>query len=105
MWTDILIALAVWRVSLMVVQERGLFGVFERLRNAFEQGATSETGIHIPPLKTNFLKTEVHELLACVWCMSVWVSTLAVLLAGKPVWYILSYSAMAVLCQEFAMRN
>lgn len=100
---DILIALAVWRISLMLVQERGLFGVFIRWRKLVH----AESNI-IPDYNTGeTLKPsgELGELFSCVWCLSIWFSALAVLLAGKPIWYILAYSGMAILFQEFMMRG
>jgi hypothetical protein len=83
----VVVALAVWRVSNMVLFETGPWFVFTRLR--------SWLGVHhdedgIPEA------WPVGSVLECLWCFSVWV---ALVLAIVPWWFSLPFalSAAAVL--------
>jgi len=96
--SDILIGLAVWRVSLMLVHERGLFGVFTRLRVFIGAETNDASQIGKP-------SNELGQLFLCVWCMSIWVGAIAAYLAHRPIWVIMVYSAVAVLAQSYVDRN
>ena len=61
----VVLALATWRLSHLLVLERGPFGVFEALRQEAEG-------------------TEFGKMLDCVWCVSVWVAALLLLI--ERVW-------------------
>lgn len=64
------LALATWRISVMLVREAGPFFVFKKIREL--------TGIAHDP-DGNVLKvpdTFFAGLLSCVWCTSVWVGAL-----------------------------
>lgn len=67
------IALATWRVSYMLVNERGPFAVFKRLREA-QMKKRAPNDYHGYTSEKAF--TELGQLLACVWCLSVWVAPL-----------------------------
>ena len=74
--------LACWRLSSMLTSEAGPFEVFEWVRHK-TQGQM------------------LGDLLACVWCTSVWVSAgllaAATFVAGRYVVYWLALSALAIL--------
>lgn len=53
--------LATWRLTSLLVQERGPYVVFQRIRDHYKG-------------------TEVGTALECVWCTSVWAAVLIVLL-------------------------
>lgn len=67
-WEFILIGLATWRLSFMLVGEDGPFWIFRRLREA--TGITHDEDGHILMVPERTLPT----LLSCVWCTSVWVA-------------------------------
>lgn len=78
----LLIGLATWRLSYMLVGEDGPWRVFRRLREA--TGITHDEYGHILMVPERTLP----ELLSCVWCTSVWVAggfTLAWYLIPGPV--------------------
>lgn len=55
------LSLATWRLTSLLVQERGPYAVFENLRREY-QG------------------TELGKLLSCVWCSSIWAALIIILL-------------------------
>lgn len=78
----LLLALATWRLTSLLVQETGPRNVFQWMRK------------HIPH----------GGLLECVWCCSVWCAALLVIMYGYvqwPVW-ILAVSAGAILYDKHA---
>lgn len=83
-WWPILLPLAIWRLTYMLVNEEGPLEMFDALRFYLRK---------IP-------RTE--GLLSCVWCLSVWVSAILLLLAHLPagkwvvVWLALSALAIAI---------
>lgn len=70
------IALATWRVSYMLVHERGPFAIFKGLRDS--QLVPDAEYIKADPNHQAIpvTLTELGQLLACVWCLSVWVAPL-----------------------------
>lgn len=67
----ILLSLAVWRISYMLVWEDGPFEIFEKLRDKIGIGydIAGERGVRSDlPL----WRTTVADLFLCVYCMSVW---------------------------------
>lgn len=67
----VVVALAVWRVSSLLVNEEGPLDIFVRLRK-FVGVKYDEFS---QPYGTNF----ISKLFACVWCMSIWLSAPAAL--------------------------
>lgn len=80
---------AIWRLSAMLVNEAGPFEVFERLRYKARD-------------------TMLGALLECVWCTSVWVSALLLILAeyapGRYAIYVLAGSAGAIIIHVVVER-
>lgn len=70
----ILLSLATWRVSTMIVREDGPGNVFFHIRSWV--GITHDPDRHILTIPDRFLP----NLLSCVWCTSVWVAADWVLL-------------------------
>jgi hypothetical protein len=77
-WTDIgaleflILGLAVWRLTSLIVNEDGPLYLFERFRYWVGVRRTEE---NVP-----YGKNVIAEGLTCVWCASVWVSLLAIVL-------------------------
>lgn len=84
--TLILLALATWRITSLIVNEDGLFSVFTRLR-ALASHTPLRDGIH------------------CVWCMSVWVGALLATLyvVALPAWALMARDALVLLCALSAL--
>jgi hypothetical protein len=88
------IGLATWRLSSLVVNEEGPWGIFLRLRCRL--GISHEDGIPCA------WPDGLAALFSCLWCMSVWMAGLSYLvwwLSPVPV-YILAASALCVLFQS-----
>lgn len=64
----LLFGLATWRISSLLVRERGPFGVFIWIR--------TRAGIQHEEDGTPYLfpDTTIAGILSCVWCVSVWVA-------------------------------
>ena len=99
----LILALAAWRLAVMLVEEAGPWAVFARLRRrvGLLPLPVNHHGVAIGRVAT----TPLAELFACVWCMSLWTAAgLAVLLwlapALRPVAVVLALSALAILMQE-----
>lgn len=76
----LVIGLATWRISKILVDEEGPFKVFHHLRIFISKGL---------PTGNQFIET-LWGLFSCVWCMSVWVGFLLAL-----TWYYLWYHPLA----------
>ncbi len=95
----ILVGLATWRLSSLLVSEAGPFDVFQCLRDALK----------VYPVKAGEdveCKSEhaAWGMFCCVWCMSVWVSALMLALytaAPVLIWW-LAVSALAIAVQRVA---
>jgi len=93
----VVLALATWRMSRLLVREEGPWMVFARMRHV--------AGIHYDARSQVVAESELARVFNCVWCMSVWVAlgwTAAYTLAP---WTIvlalpLALSAGAVLLEE-----
>ena len=86
----VLIGLATWRLSYMLVRETGPWGVFTRLRKL--------TGI-IHDDAGEPIGVPDGNVLGCVWCTSVWVALVLVWMPAQ-VLLILAASALAVIVNE-----
>ena len=95
------VGLATWRVSSLLVWERGPWAVFTRLRaragvthdDAGEPVAWPAQGVGLA--------------LACVWCVSLWVAPAVWLLwlLWAPLILTLAASALAIVVQSMVSRN
>lgn len=97
----ILIGMATWRLSSMLVNEAGPFDMFQTLRD--------KLGVY--PVKVGDTvqcqsKHAIWGMFCCVWCMSVWVSALMLTLYTiAPIMvYWLAISTLAVIVQEALKR-
>lgn len=66
--STIIFFMAVWRISYMLVSERGPFRVFEHMRNGAGILHDDQGNPYMYP--DGFFS----EILHCIWCTSVWVS-------------------------------
>lgn len=99
----LILALATWRISSLLVNEDGPWTIFERLRHfiGVRYNADSEK------IGTNALS----ELFTCVWCMSPWIGLLWTIvwsLWPQPVLWIatpLALSAGAIIVDKVTDAN
>jgi hypothetical protein len=87
----VLLGLATWRISSLLVNEDGPFYMFHRLRQwmgVYEAGEMRQTAL----------------LFSCVWCMSVWVA-LVVVKGPRVLRDVMASSAGAILVQEILDRS
>lgn len=97
----IAIILATYRLSSLLVDEAGPFGIFLRLRELF--GIKHDVGGDIICIPDNFLA----KLCSCLWCVSIWMAGLSYLiwwLEPIPI-YILAASGGAILIDNVRSRN
>ena len=67
----VVLALAVFRVSLLLVEERGPYDIFGKLRARL--GIKYDQNSFPYVTYRNGLRMELGELFLCIWCLSVWV--------------------------------
>ena len=92
-----ILALAVWRLSSMLVNEDGPLHIFNKLRY--------KAGMRYDEHSSEYPTTQLSELLSCVWCTSVWIAIVASVLylvleaAAVYIAMPLALSAVAILIQ------
>jgi hypothetical protein len=89
---DILAALAVWRITSLLVDEEGPFDVFEKLRWAVGLKPGAEA------------KTFLQKTFSCAWCMSVYVALPFALFSDHFIIAWLGYSGGAILIHSVIDR-
>lgn len=109
--TFLLLALALWRISAMLVYEDGPFFCFRRLRKFVRAGEFGGDTIDANRLSPEELEEIMRaggrrrgflgELLSCLWCTSVWVALLIGLLylfvpSSIYLWGLLALSSLAI---------
>ena len=96
----IILSLATWRVSYMLVEEQGPAEIFDKLRYKIGVQHTDE-GV---PFAWNWFA----ELFTCVWCMSVWVGTIFFVVDALTGWAWVgipfALSALSILIHEVIDR-
>lgn len=102
--TEIIVfGLATWRISSLLANEAGPFDIFVHIRELFGiQHDDRKVAYHIP-------EKFASELIACVWCNSIWIGFLfscIYCLLFKDMWgYILilpfAFSAIAIVADRF----
>lgn len=87
----LILILATWRLSSLLVDERGPLDVFVRIREL--------AGIQHDESKKPFLYPErfFAQLLSCIWCISIWVA------GGWSLAYYLVGDAVILLALPFAL--
>lgn len=94
----IIICLAAWNISSLLVQESGPFRIFERVR--FWMGVdTDPNGALYERYGNNALQSQVSQLFMCVWCMSRWVAALLI------IFYLVTPMVTVVICAVFAVST
>lgn len=100
----VLLGLTCWRLTSLLYQEEGPFGIFVKLRE--------KVGIqHIDGRPCIYPDRFLCKLFACIWCLSVWVSGLLVigyiflptLTIYFSVW--LSLSTITIMVNDGLLRN
>lgn len=102
------LSLAVFRISLLLVTERGPFAIFERVREKFEVFEFEMPNGEIAKNSEN----ELGKLFSCVWCMSIWVGVIVLAISKvKQIKKVrefvvdaLSLSALAIIYKSFTDR-
>ncbi len=112
----VVLALATWRLSSLLVVEDGPFDIFRSLRSLVGAGEFSQAGMDAERLTPQELEEVMMRagrpesflagLLSCVWCTSVWVAAFLVattLLVPAITFYValvFALSAAAIFLQE-----
>ena len=89
----LVMALAVWRVSSLFVDERGPFDLFVKIREL--AGITHDENKEVAVIPERFWP----QLLSCVWCFSMWAAIVCSML------YCLFPAVIPWLCLPFALST
>lgn len=98
----LILALATWRISSLLVTEAGPMDIFERMRH--------QLGVRYDNNSEKYGTNALSEMLICVWCTSVWVAVLWVTLYAlwpkrtKQIALPLALSAGAILVEGHANK-
>jgi hypothetical protein len=99
----IIVGLAVWRLSSLIVNEDGPFEVFAKFRDF--------SGVRYDSFSKPYGKNQFANLITCVWCTSVWVGLLLAtgyfLAPTVTIWVSvpLGLSSLAVIIEEFNSKE
>ena len=83
-------AVATWRLSSLFVHEDGPGDVFRKIRDVF--------GVYILGDDDRPV-SQLGRLLACVWCLSVWIALVMTVVMLMPIWFVMipfALSAIAI---------
>lgn len=89
----VILVLATWRLTSFLHAERGPFDIFVRIRTRFGIVHDDE---HFP---VGYPDTFIGNLMACYWCLSVWVAI------GVWIAYLLFPIGTLILCTPFAISG
>lgn len=111
----VVLSLATWRISSLLVREDGPWSILRRIRRYFragefggvtfdpsgmdtEEAMRFQASLHIP-------QGVIGGILSCVWCSSVWVAAFlviatALLPSSLYIWLIFAVSAAAIALNE-----
>lgn len=91
---QLLVILAVWRLSSLFVHEDGPLEIFARLRD--------KIGVRYDEQSRPYGSNELAKVFTCVWCVSVWIGLLWALVFYPGNFLIggLAYSAGAILIER-----
>jgi hypothetical protein len=91
---DLLYALAVWRISSILVHEAAPYELASKLRRA--------VGVRHDERGNVYAHSEFGKLFTCVWCMSVWVGWLLAFVRDKRGFIVrgFAYSAVAIVIER-----
>lgn len=92
----IILGLATWRISYMLVGEQGPYNIFEKLRH--------KVGVEYLDDGTPYIRNTWGELFTCMWCMSIWIGAILfivdALTGGAWVGIPFALSAFAIITHE-----
>ena len=92
----LIVSLAIWRLTSLLVNEDGPFAIFEKLRHVI--------GVRWDDNSEQHGTNVIAEGFVCVWCASVWLGGLgALMLSGSVLeWALntLALSAVAIIIEE-----
>lgn len=83
----VVLAFSTWRITSFLVDEDGPFGVFEWIRH--------KAGIKYNQKNEPYPSNELAKQFNCLWCMSLWVGIITVLLYNNNenvIWYLLPFA-------------
>lgn len=88
----VLVVFSTWRISSLFAYEQGPFSIFAKIRYLLSKNAQ------------NVVLYTLHEGIICVWCNSIWFSSLASIFISHNIisWilYTLSISACVIFIEE-----
>lgn len=99
----ILLALATWRLSSLLADEEGPFGIFVKIR--FFLGVRTD-----PKTGTQFFMNSIAKGAVCVWCNSLWFGLLFALLLDNVsfamyIVHVLSLSTIAIIVETMLVKK
>lgn len=97
--TDLLYALATWRISSILVHETAPYELASKLRR--------KVGVKYDARGNVDARSEFGKLFTCVWCMSVWIGWLLAFVRGKRKRALitgLAYSTVAIVIESVVRR-
>lgn len=88
----LILALAAWRITSLLVCEDGPNDVIAKFRNII--------GVRYDQYSVPYGKNIIASLFTCVWCLSIWVSAIFALLSPystNVIWYLVAVLALSTI--------
>lgn len=99
-------SLLTWRISSLLVRERGPYAVLERLREAagvhIETDFQTDANGALIKIEQQKADTELGQLFLCLWCCSLWVG---LVVAKGNILNALTFSAGAILINSYVDKT
>lgn len=90
----LVLALAVWRISSLLVNESGPYTILDLFRH--------QVGVRYTDKGESYTTNELAELFSCIWCLSIWIGGLVTILYYFfPIWtywLCLPFALSAIAC-------
>jgi len=98
----VILALATWRISSLITDEEGPWGIFSRIRN--------KIGIKYNEQNERYATNEIAKQVMCIWCISYIIGAIVILIYFIVPWSIylfsaFAFSAVSMLCDKQLWRG
>lgn len=97
--------LATWRLSRLLMQERGPYAILDKTREyisdkryeAVQEATNNSRGFGAISVEGSSIWYELSEMVSCEWCLSIWIGFAVAIVTRQNILYGFAYSAGALM--------